>query len=235
MDAKFSPKVKDVIAYSREEAVRLGHDYIDASHLLLGLIREGDGQAIKTLRNLGVNIDRLKAAVEDSMRYTGEKEGLQAEQIPLTKQAEKVLKITFLEAKLFKSELIGTVHLLLSILRNDDCLANRVLEKFDVTYELVKEEIDAMIEGRDRTEPPANPRASYDDAYGEDDKKGSGDLPRKSANPKSKTPVLDNFGRDLSQLAEDGRLDPIIGRDSEIERVSQILSRRKKKQPYSYR
>jgi len=231
MDAKFSPKVKDVIAFSREEAVRLGHDYIDASHLLLGLIREGDGQAIKTLRNLGVNIDKLKAAIEDSMRHTGEKEGLQAEQIPLTKQAEKILKITFLEAKIFKSELIGTVHLLLSILRDEDCLANRVLEKFDVTYELVKEEIDAMIEGRERTEPPTTPRSSYEDAYGDDDKKGSGDLPRKSANPKSKTPVLDNFGRDLSQLAEDGRLDPIIGRDSEIERVSQILSRRKKNNP----
>jgi ATP-dependent Clp protease ATP-binding subunit ClpC len=231
MDAKFSPKVKDVIAFSREEAVRLGHDYIDASHLLLGLIREGDGQAIKTLRNLGVNIDKLKAAIEDSMRHTGEKEGLQAGQIPLTKQAEKILKITFLEAKYFKSELIGTVHLLLSILRDEDCMANRVLEKFDITYELVKEEVDAMIEGRERTEPPATPRSSYEDAYGEDDKKGNGDLPRKSANPKSKTPVLDNFGRDLSQLAEDGRLDPIIGRDSEIERVSQILSRRKKNNP----
>ncbi|MFM8316774.1 MAG: Clp protease N-terminal domain-containing protein, partial [Bacteroidota bacterium] len=188
MDAKFSPKVKDVIAFSREEAVRLGHDYIDASHLLLGLIREGDGQAIKTLRNLGVNIDKLKAAIEDSMRHTGEKEGLQADQIPLTKQAEKILKITFLEAKIFKSELIGTVHLLLSILRDEDCLANRVLEKFDVTYEMVKEEIDAMIEGRERTEPPATPRSSYEDADGEDDKKGNGDLPRKSSNPKSKTP-----------------------------------------------
>ena len=103
MDAKFSPKVKDVIAFSREEAVRLGHDYIDACHLLLGLIREGDGQAIKTLRNLGVPLDKLKAAVEDSMRNSVEKSGLQADQIPLTKQAEKILKITFLEAKIFKS------------------------------------------------------------------------------------------------------------------------------------
>ncbi|MFM9143132.1 MAG: Clp protease N-terminal domain-containing protein, partial [Bacteroidota bacterium] len=231
MDAKFSPKVKDVIAFSREEAVRLGHDYIDACHLLLGLIREGDGQAIKTLRNLGVPLDKLRVAVEDSMRNSVEKSGLSAEQIPLTRQAEKILKITFLEAKLYKSELIGTVHLLLSILRAEDCLANRVLEKFDVTYDLVKEEIDAMIEGRERSEPPPSTKASYEDAYGEDDKKAAGDLPRKSANPKSKTPVLDNFGRDLSQLAEDGRLDPIIGRDAEIERVSQILSRRKKNNP----
>jgi ATP-dependent Clp protease ATP-binding subunit ClpC len=231
MDAKFSPKVKDVIAYSREEAVRLGHDYIDACHLLLGLIREGDGQAIKTLRNLGVNIEKLKSAVEDSMRNTGEKQGLQPDQIPLTRQAEKILKITFLEAKIFKSELIGTVHLLLSILREEDCLANRILEKFDINYDLVKEEIDAMIEGREKADPPSSPKASYEDAYGDEEKKGSGDLPRKSSNPKSRTPVLDNFGRDLSQLAEDGRLDPIIGRDSEIERVSQILSRRKKNNP----
>jgi ATP-dependent Clp protease ATP-binding subunit ClpC len=197
----------------------------------LGLIREGDGQAIKTLRNLGVPLDKLKAAVEDSMRNSVEKSGLQADQIPLTKQAEKILKITFLEAKIFKSELIGTVHLLLSILREEDCLANRVLEKFDVTYDLVKEEIDAMIEGRERSEPPPTTRASYEDAYGEDEKKAAGDLPRKPSNPKSKTPVLDNFGRDLSQLAEEGRLDPIIGRDAEIERVSQILSRRKKNNP----
>ena len=186
MDAKFSPKVKDVIAFSREEAVRLGHDYIDACHLLLGLIREGDGQAIKTLRNLGVPLDKLKAAVEDSMRNSVEKSGLQADQIPLTKQAEKILKITFLEAKIFKSELIGTVHLLLSILREEDCLANRVLEKFDVTYDLVKEEIDAMIEGRERSEPPPTTRASYEDAYGEDEKRQPVTFPVSRPIPKAR-------------------------------------------------
>jgi ATP-dependent Clp protease ATP-binding subunit ClpC len=227
MDAKFSPKVKDVISYSKEEAIRLGHDYIDPCHLLLGLIREGDGQAIKTLKSLGVDLGRLKKSIEDAIKGTATANIVNAENIPLTKQAEKILKITFLEAKIFKSELIGTVHLLLSILREEDSLATRILEKFDITYEVVKEEMDAMIEGRDKIEPP---RASYEDTFSDDDKK-SFDQPRKQGAGKSKTPVLDNFGRDLSQLADEGKLDPIIGRDEEIERVSQILSRRKKNNP----
>ncbi len=227
MDAKFSPKVKDVISYSREEAIRLGHDYIDPCHLLLGLIREGDGQAIKTLKSLGVDLNRLKKSIEDAIKGTTSVSMVNAENIPLTKQAEKILKITFLEAKIFKSELIGTVHLLLSILREEDSLATRILEKFDITYEIVKEEMDAMIDGRERQETP---KASFDETYGEDDKK-SFDQPRKPGASKSRTPVLDNFGRDLSQLAEEGKLDPIIGRDEEIERVSQILSRRKKNNP----
>jgi ATP-dependent Clp protease ATP-binding subunit ClpC len=227
MDAKFSPKVKDVISYSKEEAIRLGHDYIDPCHLLLGLIREGDGQAIKTLKSLGVDLGRLKKSVEDAIKGTATANVVNAENIPLTKQAEKILKITFLEAKIFKSELIGTVHLLLSILREEDSLATRILEKFDITYEVVKEEMDAMIEGRDKVEPP---RASYEDTFSDDEKK-SFEQPRKQGTGKSRTPVLDNFGRDLSQLAEEGKLDPIIGRDKEIERVSQILSRRKKNNP----
>jgi ATP-dependent Clp protease ATP-binding subunit ClpC len=227
MDAKFSPKVKDVISYSKEEAIRLGHDYIDPCHLLLGLIREGDGQAIKTLKSLGVDLSRLKKSIEDAIKGTATSNVVNAENIPLTKQAEKILKITFLEAKIFKSELIGTVHLLLSILREEDSLATRILEKFDITYEVVKEEMDAMIEGRDKVEPP---KASYEDTFSDDDKK-SFEQPRKSGATKSRTPVLDNFGRDLSQLADEGKLDPIIGRDSEIERVSQILSRRKKNNP----
>ncbi len=227
MDAKFSPKVKDVISFSREEAIRLGHDYIDPCHLLLGLIREGDGQAIKTLKSLGVDLNRLKKSIEDAIKGTATANVVNAENIPLTKQAEKILKITFLEAKIFKSELIGTVHLLLSILREEDSLATRILEKFDITYEIVKEEMDAMIEGRERQE---SPKASFEESFSDEDKK-SFDQPRKGGNTKSRTPVLDNFGRDLSQLAEEGKLDPIIGRDEEIERVSQILSRRKKNNP----
>lgn len=227
MDAKFSPKVKDVISFSREEAIRLGHDYIDPCHLLLGLIREGDGQAIKTLKSLGVDLNRLKKSIEDAIKGTATANVVNAENIPLTKQAEKILKITFLEAKIFKSELIGTVHLLLSILREEDSLATRILEKFDITYEIVKEEMDAMIEGRERQETP---KASFEESFSDEEKK-SFDQPRKGGNAKSRTPVLDNFGRDLSQLAEEGKLDPIIGRDEEIERVSQILSRRKKNNP----
>lgn len=227
MDAKFSPKVKDVISFSREEAIRLGHDYIDPCHLLLGLIREGDGQAIKTLKSLGVDLNRLKKSIEDAIKGTATANVVNAENIPLTKQAEKILKITFLEAKIFKSELIGTVHLLLSILREEDSLATRILEKFDITYDIVKEEMDAMIEGRERQETP---KASFEESFSDEEKK-SFDQPRKGGNAKSRTPVLDNFGRDLSQLAEEGKLDPIIGRDEEIERVSQILSRRKKNNP----
>ncbi len=229
MDAKFSPKVKDVISFSKEEALRLGHDYIDPCHLLLGLIREGDGQAIKTMISLGVDLSRLKKSIEDAIRGTGSNPTNSIENLPLTKQAEKVLKITFLEAKIFKSELVGTVHLLLSILREEESLATRILEKFDITYEAVKEELDQMLEGRNREDTP---RASTgDDSYLEDDKKSSESGKKAYLNPKSKTPVLDNFGRDLSQLAEEGKLDPIIGREKEIERVSQILSRRKKNNP----
>jgi len=229
MDAKFSPKVKDVISYSKEEALRLGHDYIDPCHLLLGLIREGDGQAIKSLVSLGVDLNRLKKSVEDAIRGTGSGAATSPENLPLTKQAEKVLKITFLEAKIFKSELVGTVHLLLSILREEESLATRILEKFDITYEAVKEELDQMLDGGNKEEPPRT--SMSDDPFLEDDKKSQETGKKSYSNPKSKTPVLDNFGRDLSQLAEEGKLDPIIGREKEIERVSQILSRRKKNNP----
>ena len=229
MDAKFSPKVEDVISYSKEEALRLGHDYIDPCHLLLGLIREGDGQAIKTLISLGVDLGRLKKSVEDTIRGTGHNPSASSDNLPFTKQAEKVLKITFLEAKIFKSELVGTVHLLLSILREEESLATRILDKFDITYESVKEELDQMMDGRNQEDAP---RASLgDDSYTDDEKKPSEGSKKSNSNQKSKTPVLDNFGRDLSQLADEGKLDPIIGREKEIERVSQILSRRKKNNP----
>lgn len=235
MESKFSPKVKDVMTFSREEALRLGHDHIGPEHLLLGLIREGEGQAIKTLKSLGVDLGRLRRSVEESIKNNGLGKVSNTENLPLTKQAEKILKITFLEAKIFKSELVGTIHLLLSILREEDSLATRILDKFNVTYETVKDEIDSLIEGKGERESTSGtkelPSASYgEEAYNEDDKKGF-ENQRKGANPKSKTPVLDNFGRDLTQLAEEGKLDPIIGRDKEIERVSQILSRRKKNNP----
>ena len=122
MEAKFSPRVRDVISYSREEAIRLGHDYIGAEHLLLGLLREGEGKAVQTLRALGVDLIRLKKAVEDAIRNTASHKNISGN-IPLTKQAEKVLKVTYLEAKIFKSDIIGTEHLLLSILRDEDNIA----------------------------------------------------------------------------------------------------------------
>lgn len=222
MDAKFSPRVKDVISYSREEALRLGHDYIGTEHLLLGLIREGDGMAIKILNNNGVDILSLRRSVEDAVKATAITSA-NLGNIPLTKQAEKVLKITYLEAKIFKSDIIGTEHLLLSILRDEDNIASQILQKYKINYEVFRAEVeqkDPQI--TDQTRSPGDDEYRGEESYGQ---------PKKVSDIKSKTPVLDNFGRDLTRAAEEGRLDPIVGREKEIERVSQILSRRKKNNP----
>jgi ATP-dependent Clp protease ATP-binding subunit ClpC len=231
MEAKFSPNVKEVIQYSREEAIRLGHGYIGTEHILLGILRLGEGKALVHLRALGIDFLRLKKSVEDNIRDTATRP-TNLGNIPLTKQAEKALKVTYLEAKIFKSDIIGTEHLLLSILRDEDNIASQILTQFGVNYDIFKHAIEENL-----TElPPADtelpemrdefPTDSPDDMFGE---RRTND-PKKS-NPKSKTPVLDNFGRDLTKLAEEGKLDPIIGREKEIERVSQILSRRKKNNP----
>src|SRR5437868_13047802 len=146
MEAKFSPRVRDVISYSREEAIRLGHDYIGAEHLLLGLVREGEGKAVKTLRSLDVDLIRLKKTIEDTIRNTATHKNISGN-IPLTKQAEKVLKVTYLEAKIFKSEIIGTEHLLLSILRDEDNIAAQILHQYAVTYEVFKEQLEENFYG----------------------------------------------------------------------------------------
>jgi ATP-dependent Clp protease ATP-binding subunit ClpC len=227
MEGNFSNRVRDVISYSREEAVRLGHDYIGTEHLLLGLIREGEGIAVKILRNLDCDLLELKEAVEDTVRSTGNSTSVG--NIPLTKQAEKVLKITYLEAKLYKSDVIGTEHLLLSLLRDDENIAAQILQQgFSVTYDAVRNELDSIISGKASSSSSSSGssgsggRLSSGGGYGQE---GGGEM------EKSKTPVLDNFGRDLTELAEEGELDPIIGRKKEIERVAQVLSRRKKNNP----
>jgi ATP-dependent Clp protease ATP-binding subunit ClpC len=231
MEAKFSNRVKEVISLSREEALRLGHDYIGAEHLLLGMIREGEGVAVGLLKKLGISLEELRLAVENAIKGTATGNVKNLDKIPLTRQSEKVLKITYLEAKIFKSELIGTEHLLLSILRDEDNIATQILEKFEVTYEVIKELLEYHTH---------NPSAQTGDAdEGDEDSSrifGSGggtgkESSAKGATEKSRTPVLDNFGRDLTKLAEDGKLDPIVGREKEIERVAQVLSRRKKNNP----
>ena len=224
MEAKFSPRVKDVIQYSREEALRLGHDYIGTEHLLLGLIREGDGMAIKILKALAVDTARLRRSVEDAVKGTSSTT-VNLGNIPLTKQAEKVLKITYLEAKIFKSDIIGTEHLLLSILRDDDNIASQILVHYNVNYDVFKAEVE---QNKDGFRDEASGSAAGDDDFREEE---SFSQPKKVSDIKSKTPVLDNFGRDLTKAAEEGRLDPVVGREKEIERVSQILSRRKKNNP----
>ncbi len=229
MEAKFSPKVKEVISYSREEALRLNHDYIGIEHLLLGLIREGEGLAIKTLRNLDVDPIMLRKTIEDSIKDKVAKGNFNPNNLPLTKQAEKVLKITVLEAKVMKSDVIGTEHLLLSILKNKDNLATQLLTQYDVDYEVFKSELDVAANDIKADLPNDPPE---DEPFEDDKSKSySTQQAKKPGAAKSKTPVLDNFGRDVTHLAEEGALDPIVGRENEIERVSQILSRRKKNNP----
>ena len=234
MDAKFSPRVKDVITYSREEALRLGHNYIGVEHLMLGIIREGEGTAVRILEGLNVDLQKLRKALEGSIRPTaGTSVG--AGNIPLVKQAEKILKITYLEAKIFKSNLIGTEHLLLSILKDEDNVATKALSAFNIDYDVAKEEYESMMDNSKEGQASPTPRAEAAD-FGEEDGGSdplgsSGGGSARKVDPKSKTPVLDNFGRDLTKMAEEGRLDAIVGRQKEIERVSQILSRRKKNNP----
>ncbi len=232
MEAKFSNRVKEVISLSREEALRLGHDYIGTEHLLLGMIREGEGVAVSILKKLGVPLDELRNAIERAVKGTANHNLKNMANIPLTRQSEKVLKITYLEAKIFKSQLIGTEHLLLSILRDEDNIATQILNKFEVNYDSVKE----MLEMQSDT--GSLPKAKAEAEDGDDDgsklfgSSGSGAGSQAKPGPeKSRTPVLDNFGRDLTKMAEDDKLDPIIGREKEIERVAQILSRRKKNNP----
>ncbi|TND07939.1 MAG: ATP-dependent Clp protease ATP-binding subunit ClpC [Bacteroidetes bacterium] len=230
MEAKFSPRVKDVITFSREEALRLGHDYIGTEHLLLGIIREGEGSAIRLLKNMNVNLVDLRKEIESMTSASVRKTNNNLGNIPLVKQAERALKITYLEAKIFKSAVIGTEHLLLSILKDEDSVATKSLMKFSVDYEAVKREIEAN-GGITGAEPRAeNPQGGTPDDEGEEEG-AFGSSQKKISDSKSKTPVLDNFGRDLTKMAEDGKLDPIVGREKEIERVSQILSRRKKNNP----
>lgn len=227
MDNNFSTQVKEIISFSREEALRLGNDFIGTEHLLLGLIREGENMAVKILKNLNVDLYELRKEVELAVKDKTGKNIANINSLPLTKQAEKVIRVTVLEAKALKSPTVETEHLMLSILKNKENIATQILNQFDVDYDLFRNEL-GMVKSNDV-------RSEYtDDADDDfDDEKKSYQQKSKAqpANAKSKTPVLDNFGRDITRLAEMGTLDPIVGREEEIERVSQILSRRKKNNP----
>jgi len=212
MDGNFSERVQEVIRLSREEALRLGHDYIGTEHILLGIIREAHGIAVTILNNLNVDLIQLKKSIEDSVKSVGGT--LTIGNIPLTKQAEKVLKITQIEAKIYKSNVIGTEHILLSLLRDEENIATQILHQFQVTYESARSELNFIMsnqpqEGKQEAASPGTGKKIE----------------------KSKTPVLDNFGRDLTKMAIEDKLDPVIGREKEIERVTQVLSRRKKNNP----
>jgi ATP-dependent Clp protease ATP-binding subunit ClpC len=227
-EAKFSSRVREVITLAREEAVRLNHDYIGTEHLILGMIRDGEGVAIELLKKLGLSMDELRVTIEQHTKNSSSYSNKKLENIALTRQAEKILKLTYLEARIFKTNLVGTEHLLMAILREEDNIATQILNRFQVNYDLIKE----MIEFQSNPEIKAGPDTDDSDEergmFGGSASQRSGE--QKGAE-KSKTPVLDNFGRDLTKMAEVGKLDPIVGREKEIERVAQILSRRKKNNP----
>ncbi len=234
MDDNFSPRVKDVISYSKEEALRLGHDFIGTEHLMLGILRDGNGKAITILNSLSIDLEYLRRKVEIlSPPNPNIDNSLDKRNLQLTRQAERALKTTFLEAKVFQSSSISTAHLLLCILRNESDPTTKLLNKMKVDYDTAKEQyIDMTPKEEDFLENlPKNESFNDDSGLDDSSKIDNFNTPTNKSNKKSKTPVLDNFGRDLTEMAEDGKLDPVVGREKEIERVSQILSRRKKNNP----
>ncbi len=233
MNRKFSPKVKKIISLSREEAIRLGHDFIGTEHLLLGMINDNDSLAIKVLDSLEVDIEELKYKIEEKLEsnvIATDQTGLNIGKIQLNKHAEKVLKVTFLEAKLHKNQEINPEHLMLSILKHKENTASKLLFEFEIDYDLFKTELEYVKQEQESPFSDMYTASSDSDLPMEEESEEESYRQRKSGT-KSRTPVLDNFGRDVTRLAEEGKLDPIIGRETEIERVSQILSRRKKNNP----
>ncbi|PKP10592.1 MAG: Clp protease ClpC [Bacteroidetes bacterium HGW-Bacteroidetes-4] len=227
MDSKFSKQMKDIMAYSKEEAIRLNNSHIGTEHIFLGILREGEGLAIEALVGLGLDLLEIKKAIETKIRLKGESVIKDIENIPLLKTAENALKVVYLEARALSDKTINTGHLLLAILRDETSLATMTLHEYEVTYENVK----LMIQKE-------QPRGMADHNFNEDDDDDFGGRPEGPGNPQSSlpkstsdTPVLDNFGIDLTKAAEENRLDPIVGRENEIERLAQILSRRKKNNP----
>lgn len=233
MDDNFSPRVKEVLSHSKDEALRLGHDFIGTEHLLLGILKDGSGKAISILDQLDIDLDHLRRKVE--ILSPSNTEGLTSndkKNLRLTRQAERAIKTTFLEAKLFQSTTINTAHLLLCILRNENDPTTRLMQKMKVDYDTVKEQFKSMItQDEDYLDSPSAESFSESSDIPEDENASNKVSSTSKKGVKSKTPVLDNFGRDLTKHAEENKLDPVVGRSKEIERVSQILSRRKKNNP----
>jgi ATP-dependent Clp protease ATP-binding subunit ClpC len=231
MDAKFSQRIKDVLTYSKEEAIRLGNKEIGPEHLFLGILREGEGVAINVLISLRVNLYELRKDIEATLASAGPVKVTETDNIPLLKSSERVLKLVYLEAKSLKNTTIDTGHLLLAIIKDEDSIISRVLYEHNISYEKVKKEI-----LKEREENAESEEISAEFPHEEDDTggafgSGKGGGSEQSSKSSSDTPVLDNFGIDLTKAAEEDRLDPIIGREREIERIAQILSRRKKNNP----
>ena len=225
MEAKFSPRVKDLMSHSRQEAFRLKNEFVSAEHLLLGLIKLNEGTAVNIIQEFQLDLKQIKTEIEALLAKSSVAH-IENTNLPLLKQTENIIKQSYLEAKQFKSSIIGTEHILLTILRYEDCAACKILNKYGIMYENARDEYESLIEENN------GPKSEFPGSSSEEDEPfSSSSSSKKPADPKSKTPVLDNFGRDLTKMADAGKLDPIVGREKEIERVSQILSRRKKNNP----
>ena len=237
MDSKFSPRLNEVLSFSREEALRLGHNAIGPEHFLLGILREGNGSAVIILKALDVDLTALRKIVESSIVNNEKSEFTNSSNLELKKQAARAVKLAHLELMIFKSVEIKTIHLLLSMLKDEDSIVTLSLNQFNVDYETVKNEFASMIDihgeesNDDTSEFSSHPSAELGDSDTDDEELFRNKPKQTRGNTKSSTPVLDNFGRDLTKMASDDKLDPIVGREKEIERVSQILSRRKKNNP----
>ncbi len=242
MDAKFSPRVRAILSLSHQEAQRLGNAYVGLEHLFLGMLKEGGSSAIKILENLNLNIEVFSKKLEASVR-TATSNTSQVLALPLTKQAERVLKFTYIIAKEFHSDIVRSEHLMLAILHEKNNIISQNLEFEGINYDNFKQELLRFTaENSDPQESAPEEQQGYaSNIFNDDDEEEEDDLmneirpqpekPKKTSNIKSKTPVLDNFGRDLTKAAEENRLDPIVGRERELERIAQILSRRKKNNP----
>ncbi|MCX8209942.1 MAG: ATP-dependent Clp protease ATP-binding subunit ClpC [Neolewinella sp.] len=236
---EFNPEIKKAMARGKMEAEKMGHAYVGPEHLLLGVLSMPDTLAARVLRNLAVDIQALKDTVRQNVhRNGGQTSGHTISQLPLNDKADRVLKVTFLEAKALKTSVVSPEHLILSILRNKELPATKILRQFEVEYDIYKAELDYVKDEKDFTEDinlPLNEAPGEDEQFDDDSEQSrgfqGGQRKGSAGNNKSRTPVLDNFGRDITALADDDKLDPIIGRETEIERVSQILSRRKKNNP----
>lgn len=224
MDSKFSQQIKDVLAFSREEAVRLGNDYIGTEHFLLGILRDGKGIAVDVLNDMEIDLIDFRKSIEKQIRKDHVIPAAEAINIQLLKPAERVLKLIYLEARAFKDEEIHTGHLLLAILKDQTSLVTLYLDERHVDYDAVKSRMEFY--------QPKSQSDFSDEEEDEDRTFGSAGKPgAKQPKSNSDTPVLDNFGIDITKAAREKKLDPIVGRDMEIERLAQILSRRKKNNP----
>ena len=235
MDQKFSQRVQDIMLYSRDEAVKMGNPYVGLEHIFLGIVDDKDSNAVQILRNLDLDVEAFRQKLEASIKTNNVVLG-NTSNMPLTKQAERALKFTYIVAKDFNSEQIASEHLMMAILHDDNNIVSQRLEYEGITFGKYKKEVEKLTPNHPSTykndDVVSEPKNMFMDEDEEDETPTqTTDNQQKKGNTKSSTPVLDSFGRDLTKAAEEGRLDPIVGRETELERIAQILSRRKKNNP----